>query len=105
MGNGGFEECWSEIQRRLVAGEEIRNWTQAGGYLGNEFTVREVDREMVVVEAPVALNWQRVPRADFATVYRHWDEYCAGLCPRHKLRDMSRFSKYVINIVHHVLGD
>ena len=36
----------------------------------------------------------------------HWDDYCAGECPRHRLRDMTRFSKYVISILHHVLeGD
>ena len=46
------------------------------------------------------------PREDFAAVWAHWDDYCAGEFPRHRLRDMTRFSKYVISILHHVLeGD
>ena len=105
MGSGDFEECWARIQREVTAGDTVRNWTQANGYLGDEFTLRVVDWEAIVVETPGALNLQRVPRADFAEVYRHWDDYCGGRCPRHKLRDMSRFSKYVISILHNVLGD
>ena len=51
-----------------------------------------------------AMNLQRVRREDFAAVLAHWEDYCAGECPRHRLRDMTRFSKYVISILHHVLG-
>ena len=106
MANGDFGPCWARIQADLAAGDRIRNWSQHGGYLGDVFTVRAVEARAVVVDPPGAVNLQRVPREDFAAVWAHWDDYCAGEFPRHSLRDMTRFSKYVISILHHVLeGD
>ena len=104
MANGDFGRCWTRIRSDLAAGDTIRNWTQHGGYLGDEFTVRAVEARAVVVDTPGATNLQRVPREDFAAVWAHWDDYCAGEFPRHRLRDMTRFSKYVISILHHVLA-
>ena len=106
MANGDFGRCWARIRDSLAAGDRVRNWTQYGGYLGDEFTVWEVEAKAVVVDTPGATNLQRVPREDFAAVWTHWDDYCAGEFPRHSLRDITRFSKYVISILHHVLeGD
>lgn len=61
-----------------------------------------MEARAVVVDTPGATNLQRVPREDFAAVWAHRDDYCAGELPRHRLRDMTRFSKYVISILHHV---
>ena len=106
MANGDFGRCWTRIRADLAAGDTVRNWTQHRGYLGDEFTVRAVEARAVVVDTPGAANLQRVPRENFAAVWAHWDDYCAGEFPRHRLRDMTRFSKYVISILHHVLeGD
>lgn len=106
MANGDFERCWARILADLAAGDTVRNWTQHGGYLGDEFTVRNVEARAVVVDTPGATNLQRVPREDFAAVWAHWDAYCAGDFPRHRLRNMTRFSKYVISILRHILeGD
>ena len=105
MASGDFERGWARIQRSLAPGHTIRNWTQYGGYLGDEFTVRAVEARAVVVATPGAMNLQRVPREDFAAVHGRWEDYCAGRFPRHGLRDMTRFSKYVISILHHVLDE
>ena len=56
------------------------------------------------VDSPGADNIQRIPEEDFAGVYEHWDAYNGGAFPRHRLRDMTRFSTYVISILHHVLN-
>ena len=65
--------------------------------------MRAVEARAVMVDTPGARNLQRVPKEDFAAVWGHWNDYCAGRFPRHRLRDMTRFSKYVISILHHVL--
>lgn len=105
MANGDFGGFWTLIQARLSTGDTVRNWTQTGGYLGDVFAVRAVEARAVVVDTPDAANLQRVPMEDFAAVWEHWNDYCAGELPRKRLRDVTRFSKYVISILHHVLED
>ena len=102
MANGDHRTPWSRIRATLTAGDTVRNCTQHGGYLGDDFTIQAVQAHAVVVETPGATNLQQVPREDFAAVWAHWDDYCRGECPRNRLRDMTRFSKYVISILHHV---
>lgn len=103
---GDFGPCWARIRADLAAGDRVRNWSQLGGYLGGEFTIQGVEAGEVVVDPPDAKSPKRVPREDFAAVWEHWDDYCAGEVQRQELRDMTWFSTYVISILHHVLeGD
>ena len=70
--------------------------------MGGEFVIRTVEAGIIEVDSPGAENVQRIPREDFAKVYRRWEGYNAGHIPRRKIRDITRFSKYIISIFHHI---
>lgn len=97
-----FEALWYQIQQDVGGGDTIRNWTRDSGYIGDEFVIRTVEAGIIEVDPPGAANLQRIPREDFAKVYRHWEGYNTGHIPRQQVRDITRFSKYIISIFHHI---
>lgn len=99
-----FEALWHRLRREISVGDTIRNWTRDSGYLGDEFTIYAVEAGFIKVDSPEATNIQHIPREDFENVYRHWCGYHAGCVLRSQIRDMTRFSKYIISILHHLTG-
>ena len=97
-----FSDAWAALQSGLSAGTTIDNWTVASGLLGDQFTVVTVTPSFIGVDTPGASNLQRVPQADFELVYDNWASYIAGKTARQELRDRTRFSKYIISILHWV---
>lgn len=97
-----FAEIWNAIQNRLASGDQVRNWTAAKGYLGDSFSVSSVSSEAVAVSSPKAASEQIVPKKEFEKIHAVWAGYCAGSVQRHILRDMTRYSKYIISILRHV---
>jgi hypothetical protein len=95
-----FDEIWNYLQSNLKPGAQIRNWTAFGGYLGDEMTVTRVSDEHVKVDAPSARNVQVVPKEDFKEVWEVWSGYKTLKVKRYELRDMTRYSKYIISILH-----
>lgn len=95
-----FTATWNALQARLAAGTTIPNWTAANDLLGDAFTVTAVAPDHVEVNTPGAQNVQWVPIADFEAVYNVWEPYCRGRVGRAEVRDRTRFSKYVISILH-----
>jgi hypothetical protein len=85
-----FEKLWQRLQHELTSGTVVSNWTAAKGYLGDSFTIVAVRDDRVAVDSPGAKNVQMVPRRDFDRI------------PRYALRDLTRFSKYIISILHHL---
>ena len=100
-----FEGAWARIQRTITPGDTIRNWSRHSGYRGNDFTIHGIGARFVEIDSPGAENIQHIPRTDFARVHEHWDAYNAGVFARSRLRDTTRFSTYVISILHHVLDN
>jgi hypothetical protein len=95
-----FSNAWTALQNSLSVGTSIANWTADKGLLGDHFTVVAMDSSFIEVDTPNANNLQRVPLCDFELVYKNWVGYTAGKIPRYVLRDGTRFSKYVISILH-----
>lgn len=98
-----FEAVWVQIQRSIAPGDTIRNWSRHSGYLGNDFTIQAVTDRFVEIDSPGASNIQHIARAEFGGVHEHWEAYNARMFPRGGLRDITRFSTYVISILHHAL--
>ena len=98
-----FEAIWAQIQRSIAPSDTIRNWSRHSGYLGNDFTIHAVTDRFVEVDSPGAANIQHIARAEFARVHEQWEAYNARMIARSKLRDITRFSTYVISILNHVL--
>ena len=83
----------------------IRSGTGAvtAGTGGNDFTIHAVGAHFVEVDSPGAANIQHVDKEHFARVHEHWNAYNAHMFARSRLRGTTRFSTYVISILHHVM--
>lgn len=97
-----FGEFWKTLQANLCVGDEIRNWTQFRGYLGDTFEVVEVNTDHVIIKAPNAKTTQRVREADFFLIFNKWPQYISGKHPRTTLTKGTRVSKYTISIIKHL---
>ncbi len=95
-----FEDIWRSIQARLNEGVIIPNWTRDKGYVGEPFKIVRIKEDVVEVEPPGAKNIQKIPRQDFQKVYEIWDDYCRGKIRRSEIGGLTRFSKYIISILH-----
>ena len=95
-----FENLWKELQYRVKPGAVVPNWTLAGRYSRENMTITDIDDNYIKFEAPNAKNPQNVPKEDFREVWHVWDDYKAQKIKRHELRDMTRFSKYIISLLH-----
>lgn len=94
-----IDAVWSGLQSRLHPGVVIPNWTRDNGLIGDDFTVVEIRPSYVAVASPGAKGIQRIRAGEFEKVAPVWDQYVSGGLPRHEVRDMTRFSKYVISIL------
>lgn len=95
-----FDEVWNDIQTKLHIGTVVKNWTAFGGYLGDTMKVDNVNSNMIVIDAPRATTLQQVSRDDFKKVWQVWADYKTQKVKRFELRDLTRFSKYIISVFH-----
>lgn len=100
-----FSEFWKALQQNLCPGDEVRNWTQFRGYLGDTFEVVSINTDHVIVKAPKAKTAQRARDADFQLVFNKWPQYISGQFPRTQLLKDTRVSKYTISIIRHLTDD
>lgn len=95
-----FGIVWSQLQGNLKAGQTIKNWTALRGYLGDTMKITGVRGGYIEVDAPNASTTQVISKEDFEKVWEVWSDYKSGKSPRYQLRDITRFSKYIISILH-----
>ena len=99
LGNADFGMFWADAQRQLEEGSSIRNWTAFGGYLGDRFTITKRRPGFIEISTPGAQSIQHITQMEFENVYKVWNDYVTRKMPRHHLRDLTRFSKYIISIM------
>lgn len=100
MERRSFEETWTLIRRKCYSGLQIPNWTQARGNLGDTMVINAVSDTAISFDAPRAKNIQHAPRKDFETLWNIWPDYLSGKVKRYEIRDLTRFSKYIISTLH-----
>jgi hypothetical protein len=100
MDTNSFENIWQEILRNLKPGMIIKNWTVLKGYFGDDMTVAEVVKNRIIIGAPNAQHLQSIPKSDFLAVWKIWPDYNSRKIERHEIRDITRFSKYIISVFH-----
>ena len=100
-----FEKVWSFLERKLKPGTVVQNWTVFGNFKPNDMTIVKVSRNSIVVDAPDAQNLQNIPKEDFSRVWKVWTGYKNQNIRRYEIRDMTRFSKYIISILHWYEGE
>jgi hypothetical protein len=97
-----FAEFWKELTMKLKEKIQIRNWTAYNDFIGDDFYAYYDDkRDIIIAELPSDdAMLQSIPKDEFAFMYEHWQDYVSGNIKRSELRNESRFSKYVISILH-----
>ncbi len=95
-----FEELLKCINRL----EYVPYWSKAGRTRGGRFKVLGRRGDYVLVE-PENGDTQNIPLKDFLMVLNLWKDYIRGVVKRHELRDKTRFSSYIISILHICLGE
>ena len=88
------------IRSELPEGTIIRNWSQASGYLNTRTKIENVEQNAIVVSSEDTAFPRRINMDEIARINSHWDDYCAGRFPRHRLRDESHNSTYILAILH-----
>jgi len=103
-----FDIFWSELTSWLSHRQHIINWTVKSGEIGEDFEAVYAGGDYIIVYPKSALYVQRVPKNDFKVIYEKWDEYVAELIHRSYFVKgpiaHSRFSKYIISIIHQYLN-
>ena len=100
----GFSAQWKRIVDNLEPELQVKNWTAKKGYLGDSFTISAIGPDTITVHSPGAKNPQVIPRGDFEGVETLWGGYCSGEIQRQDIRDVTRFSKYIISILYFIQG-
>jgi hypothetical protein len=100
-----FDAVWSELVARLRPGLVIPNWTQDKGHFGEDFRVVMAEPGGVVVAPPGAKHPQTIGKAEFERVFGLWPGYLTGAIRRMDLRDVTRYSKYVISLFRWLEGE
>ena len=95
-----FNQVWSALQARIRPPQKVRNWTALNDYLGDMMTVVAVHSGSIEVDAPGAKSIQVVRKQDFEAVFNIWEGYKSNEIERQELTPLTRFSKYVISILH-----
>ncbi|RLE86831.1 MAG: hypothetical protein DRJ49_07290 [Thermoprotei archaeon] len=99
------EEFWYKILSCLKPGDRVKYWSVAGRVRGSYFIVKRVALEYITVEAESTRAEQTIPKRDFLAVYEKWEGYLKGHIKRYELRDITRFSSYIIGIIHKCLEE
>ena len=101
--NKDFEGFWNYLKEELKEWKTINYWSVAGQYRKNSFEAIAKDNYVLVYLENGSL--QRIPKEDFRTVYEVWEQYLAREVKRYEIRDMTRFSSYIISIIHYLLKE
>jgi hypothetical protein len=97
-----FFNFWQDLQVKLKGGENIRNWTAAKGYIGDEFKIVGISDDCVEVKSPNAKTIQYAKKYDFEVMFNNWKPYCSRKLQRQELVEQTRVSKYTMSIIKHL---
>lgn len=93
-------KAWNAFREYVWSGFKFPSWSADKGYLATTFTIVKIDQDTITVQSSTAQNLQKVPKEDFLRLAIDWKEYKSGKIPRHELRDKTRYSTYIIGILH-----
>lgn len=100
--NKEFENFWKLVQESLVPKQTIQNWSNANGYLGNEFAIHSIDSNGITVLTIEENRERHIEKSEFQQIFQLWDEYCKGNIKRYELRNININTTYIISIIHFV---
>jgi hypothetical protein len=94
------KKVWESFREKVWPGFKFTTWSAFSGYLGNTFQIYKISDNSIIVQSPSAKNLQIVPKKDFFNISIDWNEYKLGNIPRYEFRDRTRYSTYIISILH-----
>jgi len=98
-----FEDFWNYLKRELREWRTVNYWSVAGRFRKNIFEALAEDDYVLVY--PEDCSLQRIPKEDFRIVYDVWEQYLTREVKRYEIRDKTRFSSYIISIIHYLLKE
>ena len=90
-----FRSVWSYLTSHLRAGRKI---SEPGASRGEFPTIVSVEADAITVAPPRAKGFVRIPKEDCELIWRYWEDFQAGKVTRGELRELSRFSSYIIRM-------
>jgi hypothetical protein len=92
-----FHEAWSDIQRRLSPGMEIRNWSREG-YTERLSRIEYKDHREVGVSGENTASVRYISKQEFERVFEDWERYKQGHVSRDQIN--SQNTTYIFSIFH-----
>src|SRR3990170_6323829 len=93
-------KAWETLREQVWPGYRFSTWSAKKGNLTGAFEIVNIAEDSVTVRSPTAKNLQIIPKVDFFKLAIDWIEYKSGNIPRHELRDKTRYSTYIIGLLH-----
>jgi hypothetical protein len=97
--NENFDDIWSDIQKRLMAGTLVRYWSTEKGYIGGAFCVDNVDNAGVIVRSGEMGHEKRVSKSAFRHLFAFWDSYNRGIIGPTELGIPSENTTFILSIL------
>ncbi len=97
-----FDSFWQQLVGETAQPKEIKTWSAKKGYLDSTFLI-QFRNGTIWCDSPGAQNIQVIPKKDFQELFEVWDDYTKGYVQRQQVRDLTRFSTYIIGILHHYI--
>ncbi|MGQ4834406.1 MAG: DUF7662 domain-containing protein [Candidatus Asgardarchaeia archaeon] len=98
-----FEKFWLELIREFNNWKNVEYWSVAGRTRNKSFQAKAFGQEYILIK-PEYGSLQTVPKGDFEIVYDIWEQYLRGDVKRYEIRNMTRFSSYIISLIHYMLA-
>jgi hypothetical protein len=95
-----FEQVWSSLRSKLMQGMEVQNWTAQKGSSSDSMKILEVGSDYILIDAPKTRVFQHVSRQDVEGIWNIWEDYKEDNVEQEKLVQLTRYSKYVISLLH-----
>jgi hypothetical protein len=94
-----FDDIWSDIQKRLMAGTLVRYWSTEKGYIGGAFCVDNVDSAGVIIRSGEMRHEKRVSKSAFRQLFAIWDTYNRGLIGPTEFGTPSENTIFILSIL------
>jgi hypothetical protein len=93
-------KAWLKVSENVWPGYRIQKWSASRGDIEGDFIITRLNDDSLAIDSPSAKNTQIIPKSEFCHVAEYWEEYKLGMLPRNKVSDMTRYSTYIIGILH-----
>lgn len=97
-----INDLWEALSANLLPGQQIPNWTKDNGYFHQPIKIMEFNNALILVKSSTAKNIQKITKMEVEKVAKRWNEYITGKLSRSEFRLNTRYSRYLIDLLHYL---